>query len=426
MVKKPATKEHVQKPKTSKVTWLVFLATLVVILISLTTVLFPSLVIRSTSQFKDVALNPYEIGVWTYPLLVANFILLAIGILYFKNKLPVQITRSIKFIFNFEVSKKTAFIVVVIILAIYVTLSAGELALEERWEDYTPVGKVSGYTVGKVSGYQAVKDRVAGWTFTDIIQAPTDPHFRYLLLKISLNIFGNIRVVPFLASIALLVLTYYSTKEIAKKRFAGIISMVIVLQSTTFLSYDASATYDNFWILLYLFSLYTIFKKWTLSPISYALSVFSKSLTVMFLPMTLFFIYKTNIPRQRKMRIAITYGIIIVLGIAALIVFNTGKAGGFDANDFWRGFTALAVQLRFDGLILIFILPLIVGLFIVSRRGMTYADSILVLLMGILLSAPFLQGFTDFTNQPYRFVPLVVFFAIGVGTILSKKTSEQV
>lgn len=419
MTKKPDTKKQekqAEKTRKSSVSWLIFLATLVVVLISLTTVLFPSLVIRSTSAFQDIVINPYELGVWTYPLLAANFALLGVGVLYFKSKLPAQITRSIKFIFNFEVSKKTAFIVVVIILAIYVALSAGELATEETWEDYT--------AIGPVGGYQTVKDRVLGWSITDARNTPDEPHFRYMLLSISL-VLGNIRVIPFLASIALLVLTYFTTKEIAQKRFAGIISMVIILQSTTFLSYDTSATYDNFWILLYLFSLYTVFKKWPLSSISYVLSIFSKSLTAMFLPMTLFFIYKTNMPRQKKIRVGITYGIIIAFGIVFLAVTDiSGKAGGFDANDFWRGFTAWAFQLRFDGLILIFILPLVVGLFIISRRGISHADSIMILLMGVLLSAPLLQGFTDFTNQPYRFVPLVVFFAIGTGTILSK-TSQQ-
>ena len=39
---------------------------------------------------------------------------------------------------------------------------------------------------------------------------------------------------------------------------------------------------------------------------------------------------------------------------------------------------------------------------------------------GILLSAPLLGGFTLIWNQPYRFIPLVFFFAIGVGIILSR------
>jgi hypothetical protein len=35
-----------------------------------------------------------------------------------------------------------------------------------------------------------------------------------------------------------------------------------------------------------------------------------------------------------------------------------------------------------------------------------------------------LTGFTNQTNQPYRFMPLVVFFAIGVGVLLSKRESK--
>ena len=384
MSKKPTSKVRLKGTKSSKVSWLVFLATMIIVLISLTTVLFPALLVRSTSQFRDTVINPYETGVWTYPLLVTNFVLFAIGILYFKNRLPTPLTKSIKFIFDFEVSKKISLIVIVILLSIYVGLSASELSTEETWGDYKTTG---------TNLTQGVKDRVAGWSFGDIIKSPADPNFRYMLLSFSLKILGNIRVIPFIASIALLILTYFITKEITKKRFAGIVAMVIILQSSIFLTYDTSATYDNFWILLYLASLYTILRKWTLSPISYILSIPSKSITAMFLPMTFFFIYRTNMPRQQKKRLVISYLIIIIVGIAALTVAsNIGKTTGFDGNDFWRGFTSWAFQLRFDGLVLVFLLPLIVGLFIISRRGVLHAQSIMILIIGVLLSAPFLQG----------------------------------
>ncbi len=72
-------------------------------------------------------------------------------------------------------------------------------------------------------------------------------------------------------------------------------------------------------------------------------------------------------------------------------------------------------------MVILFILPLIVGLFVASRNGIKIADSIMVLIGGILLTAPLLTGFTEQTNQPYRFVPLVVFFAIGVGVLFSKR-----
>jgi hypothetical protein len=36
-------------------------------------------------------------------------------------------------------------------------------------------------------------------------------------------------------------------------------------------------------------------------------------------------------------------------------------------DEFWLGFTSFSYQLRFDGMVLVFILPLIVGLFVAAR-----------------------------------------------------------
>lgn len=399
------------RPRTSKVTLAVFLATLFVVLISLATVLFPSLVVRSTSQFQDVTINPYETGVWTYPLVGTNLILLAVGILYKANKLPQQITRSIKFVFDFEVSVKTALIVMVVFLAVYIAFTASEITKEETWQDY-----------------QSVKKVIERWTVNDFSRSYWEPHLRYLFLSVSLHTFGNIRVLPFIASIALVVLTYFITKELSQKRFAGLVGAAILLQSSVFLSYDTSATYDNLWALLYILSLYFVYKKWPLSPPSFIASIPAKALTGMFLPMTLFFIYRSSLSKKKKIILLATYGAIIVAGIAVALsginLIGTAQTG-YDANDFWRGFTAWALQMRFDVIVLLFILPLVVGLFILSRRGVIHADSIMVLIMGILLSAPILHGFTTQTIQPYRFVPLIVFFAMGVATILTKRSSGQ-
>ncbi|MGI0008923.1 MAG: hypothetical protein ACRD92_04810 [Nitrosopumilaceae archaeon] len=410
MTKEVSPKKEENQRQNNKVSWAVFLSTLVVVLISLTSVLFPSFVIRSASTVQDPIMNQYELGVWTYHLLVANLILLGIGLLRSKNKLPQLVTNTTSFILNFEISKKVTILTVAVLLAIYVGFSVSELGSEERWDDYP-----------------AVKERVRGWTIGDVTKG-FEPHLRYLLLSISLNVFGNIRVVPLVVSIALLVLTYYITAHMANKRFAGVVAMVILLQSAVFLTYDTSATYDNSWILLYVLSLYLIFKKWPLSSLSYVLTLPSKALTAMFFPMTFFFIYRSEIPREKKIRTAISYIIILMVGIVvlALGVDITRSNVGFDGKEFLRGFTVLAFQLRFDGLVLIFILPLIVVLFMVARKGIRQADSVMVLILGILLSAPLLDAFTDLTNQPYRFVPLIVFFAMGIGTILARKTIEQV
>ncbi len=140
--------------------------------------------------------------------------------------------------------------------------------------------------------------------------------------------------------------------------------------------------------------------------------------------MSIYFILRSNISRKQKMITAgITAGIIFAGGAASIAGFSAtqGTEEEFDAKDFWMGFTSFSYQLRFDGLVMLFMIPLMVGLFLVSRSGINHGESIMVFISGMLLIAPILTGFTNQTNQPYRFVPLVVFFAIGVGVLLSKR-----
>ena len=397
--------ENVWYKRSGIVSWAIFLATLVVVLITLTTAIFPALVLRTMGGVEDYsAINPFEIGIWAYPLLITNFIILGIVILYFKNKIPQPVIKSVRFILNFEVSANVASLVIIILLGLYVVFTVPELSTKEPWPDY----------------YRGVKPMLEKWTINDITKG-FDLHVRYFLITTSMNVFSNYKVIPFIASLALLVLTYLITTEISKKRLAGTVSVVIVLQSGTFLTYDTSITYDNFWTLFYLLSLYIIYKKWPLSPISFILSLFSKQLTAIFLPMTLFFVYRTSISKQKKILLTITYGIVIIIGIIAVIggKFGIGTTA-FESHDFWMAFNAISYQLRYDGLVLAFLLPLTVGLFAL-RKKVAHADSIMVLIMGMLLSQPVTAAFTNQLSEPYRFMPLIVFFAIGVGIILSKK-----
>lgn len=394
------------------ISWAVFIPTLVVVSISLITVIFPALIARTTSTLPDILkpdiINPFETGSLTYPLIIINLILLGIGFLYYKKK-HQGFRKLVALIHNFDLPKKRALVIITIILVIYIAASAGQISTQETWDDFKPV-----------------KERVDSWTISEFGKN-FDVHVRYLLLSTSEHLFGNIRVIPFIASIALLVLTYYTTSEISQNRFAGIISMLVLIQSNVFLSYDTTATYDNFWILFYLFSLYLIYKKWPPSPVSYILSVFSKPLTIIFLPMSFYFIARSDITKKAKMISLGAYSIVIILLIVAIFTLhaNLTGTGEVDVNDFWKGFAALAIQMRFDWVVIIFLLPLTVMLFLASRKGIVHADSIMVLISGILLSAPFLIGFTTQTNQPYRFVSLVVFFAIGVGVLLSKRVMAQ-
>jgi len=399
------------------VTWSVFLVTIVFVMITLTSAVFPNLLLTSFGGVEsNFNINPTEIGIWAYPLLITNFLIFSFMILYLKKRLPSQLTSLFKFIFNFEVSQKIAFFILVILIGLYIIFSVGELFDGQFQEDYN----------------ERVKDWLENFSLTEFetkgLNAPGWGSYLHIIFGIvSINIFDNVKVIPFLASISLLVLTYFITFEITKKRFAGIVAFVIVLQSGVFLHYDTGITYPNFWILFYLLSLYLIYKKWPASPVSFVASILTKMMTVAFLPMTLFFIYRASISRQNKIRLAVLYGIIFGLGIIFFYFGNSSLSEdgiGFDSHDFWGGFNAIHQSLRFDPLVILFMLPLIVGLFFKSRCGFRDADSIAFLILGILLSAVFIPALGDYINAPYRFIPLVVFFAMGVGMLLSKKVTE--
>lgn len=418
--KAPEPKKQESKPNVGRsikphlLSWAVFVPTVVIVFISLIPVVFPALIARTTSQFQAAVfnpnvINPFQPGVLAVPLIIVNIIILAVGIAYYKRS---KCKTYFKKIANFEVSQKQALIGVIIILAVFAALTVGTLSTEETWGDY-----------------KSVKERVQGWDISQFGKS-FEPHFRYLLLSTSLHVFGNIRVLPFIVSIALLVQTYFFTKKITGKRFAGIVSMALVLQSDIFVTYSTTASYENSWILLYLFSLYMVLKFWPPSPIPYILSIFSKPLTLAFLPMSLYFIARSSLPKKSKIYSLGTYGVIIIIIAAATATsyktdFTAGGAISLDASQFWQGFAAMAIQMRFDYIVILFLLPLTVMLFFASRRGILHADSIMIFVFSILLTSPFLTGFTHQTNEPYRFVSLSVFFAIGVGVLLSGKSRKQ-
>ena len=341
------------------------------------------------------------------PLEVIVGAFLGIGIAYRKNKLPQQVLSLINFVLNFETSRKITVVVIIILIGFYTLFSIDELYREE-------------YELGD---YQGVKKVAENWTLNEF-NTSLGPHLRYFLLHTSFLIFDNIRILPFVASIALLILTYFITVKITEKRFAGIIAMMVLLQSNLFLLFDTTASYENFWIMFYLLSLYLIYKMPSLSAFSFIVATLSKHLVIAYLPMTFFFIYRSTIPKRKKILSAMIYGIILLLVVIAFItgvIVHIPSEIVFDYKKFLIGFTSLANSLRFDGVVLIGLLPVMVGLFIKSRNGLRQADSILVLIAGVLLSAPLLAGFVDISNQPYRFVPFIVFFAMAVGTLFSQK-----
>jgi hypothetical protein len=311
-------------------------------------------------------------------------------------------------------------------MTVYVTFSSIELTQDETWPDWDRVQvRIEGEkATGRFSCDLLMTDpNCIGWPFTHpTVSSGFEPHVSYFFLKTSDMIFGNYKVFPFFASVGLLIVTYLFTTLITGKRFAGIISLVVMIQSNLFLSFDTSQTYSNFWTLFYVLSLYFAVRFWMVSPVIYLLSIFSKIITITFLPMSIFFVMSSNIPKKKKAFVVLVSTIIIAGGGIVFATQNLDETRGlgWNSDEFWTGMSSFANQLRHDGLVILFVLPLVFGLFMISKR-VRYANSIMLMIAGMLVIVPLISGLTEMTNQPYRFIPLVFFFAVGVGTLLSKR-----
>ena len=400
--------------KSSKILYhLVFFTTLSIVVFSLFAIIFPSFLMTTFYPYTT-NLQPFESSVWLVPIISSNSILLVIGFAYYRKKLPLQIYKGIEFILNFEISKKTALLTGIIILVVYIGFSLPELAIDEATQ---------------YDDWGVLESALEVWPSTDsddiYINEQNTRYVRMLLLDASSDLFQNIKLLPFVASILLVVVTFFLTYQITQKRFAGIISMVILLQSHTFLHFDTIAVYENFWVLFYVVSLYAINKKWQYSSISYLLSIFSKAFIAVFFLSSLYYICRASISTRKKLYTLASYAASLIV---ILLVFSFGESIYFDIinispSEFFLAFNALGYTLRYDLIIVLSLLPLTLGLFFKFRKDNSKkVDSILVLILTALLAGPVISMLTDFYFiLPYRFLPLIVFVAVGIGVLLSKK-----
>ena len=396
------------------ISYAVFFCALVIVLLTLTPVILPALFSSIFGMFTE-NLNPFELGYLSAFLIVSNIVIFGLGVAYYKNKIPTSIHNIFEKIRTFEISKRVSLISLIIILGVYVGLSSPELLLDEskQWSDYNSV----------------LIPALEIWPFgqaEDVyVQEQNDRYVRMFLLDVSLDIFQNIKILPFIASILVVVFTYLITAQFCQKRFAGLIAVIVLLQSYTFLKFDTIAVYENFWVLFFLVSLYVIEKKWFLSPIFYILAFYVKAYVAPFFLMTLFTTYRSQIPRRTKIAILSSYVVVVSISIALVFEGDTVYPDVIDVNSskFILGFQVIISQLRFDLFFIMLLLPVTVGLLFLSKNKLKHADSILILIFGTIIASPILVTFTyHYEILPYRFIPLLVFFSIGVGMFFSKKS----
>ena len=393
-------------------TKITFFITLIIVLLLASAIVFPGLYHYLFGNYPTPLEKPFEFGHNAYLLIGSNVILFSFGIIYYKNKFSL-LNSKIDQIRKFEISKKASIVILIIILSIYVGFSIPELFLDEReqWGDYF-----------------LLEDAIELWPYGQsddpYLAEQLDRYVRMALLDASVEIFQNIKVLPFFASILVIFFTYVLTVQFTAKRFAGIIAMLVLLQSHLFTTFDTIAVYENFWVLFFMISLYAIRRKWILSPIFYILSVFTKAYVAPFFLMTLYSTYRSNIEKRKKYLIFGSYITIIIISIAIMFL---GKSIYTDVvevefSKFFLGFADTALQFRYDIFFTIMLLPVTVGLYILSKNNPD-TDIIHSLIAGTIVFSPLLVTFTYFYEiLPYRFVPTMIFFAIAVALFFAKKS----
>ena len=404
--------ENSSNKKYNLISMIFFIPAFIIILLSVVSIIFPALIISGigVSEF----LEPFEMSVLGIPLIVINIIIISIVILHFKNLLPQIFKNKVQRILSFDLSQNYSLVFLLIILGIYVAASANELLIYEA-EQY--------------GDYLVMEEAINIWPNIEqqsntYLTEQLSRHVRMALLVASDEIFDNVKVIPFLASIFLLITTYFLSIKFSKKNIAGLISVILVLQSSTFLTYDTIAVYENFWVLFYVFSIYLILKSPNISAPFYLLSIFSKAITVLMFPISIIISLLSDISKKKKVIVLLTYSIAIIISLSIFQSSDTIYSNVININptEFWTGFTTLAFNLRFDIFLLLFLLPVTIGLFLKAKNGCRNSISLIVLICGTILVTPVLEMLTDFYFvYPYRYIPLIVFFAIGTSSLFSKK-----
>jgi len=395
---------------------LVFLFALILVGLSLLSVVFPALILHEFGHISTDRYDKFEIGNNAILLIVSNIIIISLGLLYKKNKLP-NFLSSITKIQTFDISKKQSLIAGITILIIYSAITAPDLAIDEsiRYADIDVV----------LHGIETFPETDSGDQTYD---EQNSRFVRMILLIFSHDYLDNIKVIPFIFSIILILVAGIITVQISRRRIAGLITMIILLQGYTFLEYDTIAVYENFWTTFFLLSIYTIHKKWYLSGIFYILSVFSKAFATPFLILNLYYLLKSENSRSTKLKTLVSYGIIILIMFGLFAVGNTiyDDIIHIDFNRFMNSFSDFSGQMQFDTFFLIMILPVTIGLFFAARNGVKHAESMLFFIPSLLLFGPLVALVTDwFVTLPYRFIPLLAFFSISMGIVIFRNVKSS-
>ncbi len=325
--------------------------------------------------------------------------------------------KVISFLSNFELEPKFALLILIIIASIYTGITSLELL--ETYEPCETYGnRNDGH--GLCGDYGTRIVNLYAWTPENFLDEPK-VIVTYFLLYYSKLILGDARIFPLMSSVILIFIMYFFTRDLTKSNFAGLIAAGYLIISPIFFKYDATITYPSFWTTFLIGSLYLTRKAWFSSAIVYGLSIPSKVLSLLYFPGMIVFVWLSDIPKKNKKKLIISF--CILMGTAIIASFFIPQLHGlvnfsFQPFEFLWWLGMWSIELSGDRVTLYLVYLSLFALFLLRSAKVPNASAILFLIILSIIQPAIISGFTEYTNEEYRFLPLVVFVGISLAMII--------
>lgn len=235
---------------------------------------------------------------------------------------------------------------------------------------------------------------------------------------LSQEIFGNPKIIPFAESVGILIVSFFLTNRISRNHFAGLIAVTIIMASKIFSDNTTSFGYSTEWVFFFILAVYLIYTKPVLSGPVYLLSILAKGVTILFLPIIFYLIFKSDISKRSKKISYLSLGAMLVFVILYTlfagnhfvqtnipIQFHPEKLEGLLYNIYYN-FTVEAQ----DPIILFLIPVILIGL---------NNKPILLFVVYAFSMQVWLPLLSDYNMGSYRMVPFVIMLSIGAAVSLA-------
>ena len=239
----------------------------------------------------------------------------------------------------------------------------------------------------------------------------------------SFHWFHNVRILPMILNIGVMPLVYLLALRITGNRLTAFIALNAFLLNPIWMAWKNSITYDQTWTFFLLLSLVLLYspRLKALSAPVLMLSILSKSLTVLFVPMYLYMVWTGHHTRTAKILITVSLVGISSAGITLLYPNMDTFVGNnvhFRADHIED---AIAGNLAALWEVTPFMLG-VVGIMTMFRCRAFVGDRKLVAvwMLGILISTPLIYLFTDHATFTYRYVQFAAFLSILFGMAVAQ------